>query len=488
MNRHAWYGPLRRTPFVTSRTARPAARITSQQAPAVAYVVTMFLCAMDTAIVNVALPTLARVFRTSDASVQWTVIAYVLSLAIWIPASGRIADRIGTKRAFLVALAVFTLASAACGVARDLPGLVAARAVQGAGGGMLMPTSTSMLWRAYPPAQRARLGRILILPILVAPAAAPVVGGLLIDKLSWGWIFYLNLPFGAIGLLLGARYLVEYRAGRQERFDVAGFLLSGVGLCLVLYAISEGSLLGWTAPAVDASAAAGLVCLAVFVRLELRRTFPILRVALLRHRLFLATNVAGAFSTASFLGILYLTPIFLQVARGQSAVSSGLTTFVEAVGVVVATQTVGRLYSHIGPRAMCTAGLALLTAVVASMATIDAQTSPWTVRAMMFTAGAANGMVFLSLQTSMFTSIAAEDTGDASAIFNASRQTSLALGVAILSTVVAGVGGESFVAFHAAYLAAALIALAGAVAAVTLIHDDDARATLARRKDPPDAG
>jgi EmrB/QacA subfamily drug resistance transporter len=460
--------------------------ITAQRATAIAYVTSMFVSAMDIAIINVALPTLSRVFQASNASVQWAVIAYVLSLAIWIPASGRIADRIGTKRAFLIALAVFTLASALCGLARNLPELVAARALQGAGGGMLMPTGTSMLWRAYPPAQRARLGRLLILPILVAPAAAPIVGGLLVDHLSWRWIFGLNVPFGAIGLVFGALYLAEYREEAPGRFDVAGFLLSGAGLSLILYAISEGALLGWTAPSVVASAAAGLVSLAVFVCLELRRTFPILKVTLLRHRLFRATNVASAFSTASFLGILYLTPIFLQEARGQSAVSSGLTTFVEAIGVVVATQTLGRLYSRVGPRAMCTAGLVLLTAVIGSMTTIDAQTSLWVIRAMMFMAGAANSMVFLPLQTSMFTSIAPADTGDASAIFNACRQTSLALGVAILSTVVASVGGDSFAAFHTAYVAAALIALTGGAAAFAMIHDGDARATMIGREVPPD--
>jgi EmrB/QacA subfamily drug resistance transporter len=469
---------------ILSGATLPTAWITAQRAAAIAYVTSMFVGAMDTAIINVALPDLSRVFHASNAAVQWTVIAYVLSLAIWIPASGRIADRIGTKRAFLIALAVFTLASALCGQARDLPELVAARALQGAGGGMLMPTGTSMLWRAYPAAQRARLGRLLILPILVAPAAAPVVGGLMVDKLSWRWIFYLNLPFGAIGLLFGALYLVEYREEVAERFDMAGLLLSGGGLCLVLYAISEGAVLGWTAPSVLASATVGLACAAIFVRLELRRTFPILRIALLRQRLFLATNVTGAFSTASFLGILYLTPIFLQEARGQSAVSSGLTTFVEAIGVVVATQTVGRLYAHVGPRAMCTAGLVLLTAVIGSMTTISAETSIWTIRAMMFMAGAANSMVFLSVQTSMFTGIAPADTGDASAIFNTNRQTSLALGVAILSSVVDSVGGQSFAAFRAGYVAAALIALTGGAAAFALIQDGDARATMVRRRIP----
>ena len=170
---------------------------------------------MDNHIVNVALPTLSRDFHASIASVQWTVIAYVLSLAIWIPASGWIGDRIGTKRTFLIALTLFTIASAACGQARNLPELIAARALQGTGGGMLTPSATAMLWRAYPPAQRARLARLLILPILVAPAVAPVLGGLLIEKLSWRWAFYVNLPFGVAAVIFSAH--LPCRAPRECR-------------------------------------------------------------------------------------------------------------------------------------------------------------------------------------------------------------------------------------------------------------------------------
>ena len=293
------------------------------------------------------------------------------------------------------------------------------------------------------------------------------------------------MPFGIIGLLFGALYLVEYTEGRPERFDLAGFLLSGAPCASSCTPSAKARCWDGLALPVVTAAVAGIAASAIFVCLEFRRTFPILRIGLLRHRLFLATNVTGAFSTASFLGILYLTPIFLQEARGQSALSSGLTTFVEAIGVVVSTQTVGRLYARVGPRAMCTVGLVLLTVVIGSMMTIDAQTSIWTIRAMMFLAGGANSMVFLSLQTSMFTGIGRADTGDASAIFNANRQTSLALGVAILSSVVAGLGGQSFAAFHAAYAAAAVIALAGGVTAFALIRDEDARATMVRRENSP---
>ena len=456
-------------------------RITPQRAAAIAYVSSMFMSAMDTHIVNVALPSLSRAFHSSLASVQWTVVAYVLSLAIWIPASGRIGDRVGTKRMFLLALAVFAIGSALCGQARNPGEIIGARALQGAGGGMLIPTGTSMLWRAYPPAQRARLARLLILPILVAPAAAPVFGGVLVDKLSWRWIFYFNIPFCVVAFVFSALHLVEYREKVVGSFDLSGFLLSGSGLSLVLYSISEGSSVGWTALSVMISGVLGVALLALFVRIELRKSEPVLRLRLLSNRLFRATNLAMACSTASFLGVLYLTPIFLQEARHQSAISSGLTTFVEAIGVVAATQTIGRFYTKLGPRRMSTAGFLLLTCIILAITRIDGATNIWVIRAMLFAAGAANSVAFLPLQTSMFTGIAPSDTGHASAIFNTSRQTALALGVAILSTVVSSVGGNSFTAFHAAYLVAALIALFGALCAGVLIHDSDARATMVQR-------
>ena len=154
------------------------------------------MTAIDMQIVNVALPTLSRTFDASFSDVQWTVIAYLLTLAVVIPASGWIGDRVGTKRTFLFALALFTAASALCGLADSLPELIAARALQGVGGGMLTPTGTAMLYRAYGPDQRAKVARTVILPILVGPAAAPILGGVL-PTLSWRWVFLINVPLGS---------------------------------------------------------------------------------------------------------------------------------------------------------------------------------------------------------------------------------------------------------------------------------------------------
>src|SRR5882762_7665126 len=214
---------------------------------AAVFVCGMFMDIMDTTIVFVATPPLQRDFHTTTTSIEWVVLGYLLSLAIWIPASGWIGDRIGTKKVFLFALAMFTVASALCGQAHSLNELVAFRVLQGVGGGMLTPVGTAMLFRAFPPIERAKASTVLIIPTVLAPALGPIVGGWLVTDVSWRWIFYVNLPVGVVG------------------FDLGGFLLSGAGLALVLYALSEGPLKGWRSPIVLSTGAVGLLLFALLV-------------------------------------------------------------------------------------------------------------------------------------------------------------------------------------------------------------------------------
>src|SRR5437868_3319156 len=205
----------------------------------------MFIDILDTTIVNVALPDLGREFHASTTSIEWIVLGYLLSLAVWIPASGWIGDRIGTRRVFLFALAMFTAASALCGQANSLGELVAFRVLQGVGGGMLVPVGTAMLFRAFPPIERAKASTVLILPTVIAPALGPVLGGYLVTDVSWRWIFYVNLPVGIVAFAIGFLYLRENREGAAGRFDVRGFVLSGGGLALLLFALSQGPEKGW---------------------------------------------------------------------------------------------------------------------------------------------------------------------------------------------------------------------------------------------------
>ncbi len=439
------------------------------------------MTATDTHIVNVALPTLSRKFNAPLSNVQWTVLAYLLTVAVVIPASGWIGDRIGTKRTFVFALVLFTAASALCGAADSLSELVTARALQGIGGGMLTPTGTAMLYRAYGPEQRARVARTLILPILIGPGAAPIIGGVLTQTLSWRWVFLVNVPFGIATTIFAALYLPEHRHAPSGRLDVRGMLLSGIGLSALLYAISEGSVVGWAAPPVLIAGAGGIVALGVFARAALGSPDSILRLGLLREPLLRATNTVFVLTTGVFQASLYLTQIFLQQVLHQSAIGSGTTTFAEVIGVGVGSQTLSRLYPWLGPRVLAAIGAMTLTTYLTLFLLVSPGANLWLVRALMVLGGVGNAGAFLAIQTSMFTHISSQDTGHASAIYNTIRQSSIALDIAVLTTVLAGAGGSTLAAFHDAYLAGAILCAVGSLLACTLISTEAARSTMGPR-------
>ena len=217
----------------------------------VVFVAAMFMSIMDVTIVNVALPTIGRDFGVSPPRRSTAIsIAFLVSLAVFIPASGWLGDRFGGKRVLLAAIVVFTAASALCGLASSLGELVAFRVLQGAGGGMLAPVGMAMLFRVFPPAERIRASAILTIPTTFAPALGPVLGGLLVTELSWRWVFYVNVPIGIAAFTFGALFLEQSAQAQPGRFDLAGFLLSGLGLGLLMYGVSEGPDQGWHRPEV----------------------------------------------------------------------------------------------------------------------------------------------------------------------------------------------------------------------------------------------
>src|SRR5437764_6691586 len=266
----------------------------------IVYVAAMFMSIMDSTIVNVALPSLGRQLGASSTSIDAVVVAYLVSLAVVIPASGWLGDRWGTRRIFLLALVFFTIASALCGLAGNFTLLVLFRFLQGAAGGALAPVGAAMLYRTFPPAQRVRVSSILIIPTVIAPATGPVLGGIFVEQLSWRWVFFVNIPIGIAACLFGLVFLYEHREPTAGRFDLPGFLLAGLGLALALYALREGPTRGWSSPAILGSALAGLLLLALFVIVELRRREPLLDLRLLNNRLFRITNLVSLFSGAGF--------------------------------------------------------------------------------------------------------------------------------------------------------------------------------------------
>ena len=456
----------------------------------IVFIAAMFMSIIDTTIVNVALPSLSRDFNVVGTSIDAVVVGYLVSLAIVIPASGWLGDRFGTKRVFLGALALFTIASALCGLSTSLPMLIGFRILQGFGGGALTPVGTALLYRTFSPSERVQVSRILNIPIVLAPASGPVIGGLLIDKLSWHWVFYVNVPVGIAAFLFGLLFLQEHIERTVGSFDLPGFLLAGFGLALTMYALSEGSSYGWTSFSILTSLVVGLICLAIFVFVELRSTHPILDLRLFSNRVFRTGNLISFFSTAGFLGLLYVVPLFLQQARGVSALESGLTTFPEAIGVLVATQIATRLYPGVGPRRLIVGGLTGVAVFMTLMCLMGQDTSLWLMRALMFLIGAGMAFSFTSVQAASFSTISSAQTGQGSALFNAQRQIGASLGVALLSSVISIVGLTqvstggavipNFTAYHAAFIAAAGLAVVSACIALAM-HDSDAAATMRRR-------
>jgi EmrB/QacA subfamily drug resistance transporter len=468
----------------------PAVRISQKVAVSVVFVSAMFMNIMDITIVNVALPTIGRDFHIVPTSVDGIVIAYLVSLAVFIPASGWLGDRFGGKRVLLTAIAVFTVGSVCCGLAQNMSELVLFRILQGAGGGMMAPVGMAMLFRIFPPAERIRAASILTVPTTMAPALGPVLGGFLVTDLSWRWVFFVNLPLGIAAVIFGALMLERTHPIDAGVFDIPGFVLGGAGLGLLMYGVSEGPLSSWTSPVVVVACGAGAALLAAMVTVELRVAQPMVDLRLLSGRLFRSTNCIMFLAAAAFLGTLFLIPLYFQDARGLSALQSGLSTFPEAFGVMAGAQLASRIiYPRLGPRRHVTGGLVALAVSLLLLTQVGLTTNLWLIRAFVFVLGLAMAQVMVPNQAASFAMISPTSMGRASTFFNTMRQVGSAVGVALLSTVLVAVGTTHATgvtalpdirAYHFAFLAAALFAVV-AIPFSLSIHDADAAETIVRR-------
>jgi EmrB/QacA subfamily drug resistance transporter len=474
---------------------------------ATAFVIGLFMDFVDATIVNVALPTLGRQFHAGNTTVEWVVLGYLLSLAVWIPASGWIGDRFGTKRTFLFALLVFTVGSALCGFAQTMGALIVFRIVQGIGGGMLTPVGSAMLFRAFPPAERARAATILMVPTVLAPALGPVIGGWLVTEVTWRAIFYVNLPIGVLGFLFSLAFLQEHRETSAGRFDLAGFLLSGGGLALVLYALSRGPGDGWLSPHVVTTGSIGVLMFALLAVVELRKRQPMLDLRLYANRMFRNANLTMYVVMGSLFSFILLLTLYLQELVGLTALESGLIALAFPMGTILITPVVGKLYPIIGPRRLIAFGLfgAAITSLM--FVAVDLRTSLWTVRGILFLRGLIFGMCVVPLQASAYATVKPRDMGRASSLYSTGRQVGASVAIAASITVlttqvqahvtsaVQAVGPAARAAaaqygalqgFHDAFFASALIAVAG-IGLALMIRDEDAASTMQQKSGAPAA-
>jgi EmrB/QacA subfamily drug resistance transporter len=458
------------------------------------YIVGMFIQIIDGTIVNIAIPTLAEEFDVEATDVDWAIIGFYLAVVVAIPVAGFLGDRFGTKRVFLSALGGFVAASALCGAAQSLEQLIAFRMVQGAFAGLITPIGSAMLYRAFPLKERARASAAVITVAVIAPAVGPALGGLIVETLSWRWIFYINIPIGGLGLVAGLAWLKEEVIGTSDRVDWSGVLLSATGLGLLLYAISEGPSQGWTSAVILGALGLGGLAIAALIVIETRIADPILALRLYRNRLFRTTNLTAFPIYMAFFSYIFLLPIFLQKVGGHSALRTGLTVSLQAIGVMIASQVVGKvLYPRYGPRLLLVVGSTAAFVTSFWFVTIDQNTGLLAVAFMTFLRGLAMGSVFIPIQTATYATIDLPDMSRATSLFNTGRQASVATGIAIVATIVSSMVasldpvseggspvGERVEAFQVAFGVSAVLFLVGAALAF-FVSTEDARPTMAPR-------
>lgn len=451
------------------------------------YIVGLMMTIIDSTIVNVALPTLAREFDVPSTDIEWVAISYLLALASVIPVAGWLGDRFGTRRMFLVSLVLFVLGSLLCGLSQSLETLIVFRVVQGIGGGLITPIGSAMLFRAFPLEERSTASVGVLSVAIVAPAVGPVLGGVIVDNISWRWIFLVNLPIGAVALLLALLWLKEEAQPKAGRFDVAGFVLSATGVSLLIYALSTGPENGWLSTSTLAAGIIGACSFVAMIVVELRVREPMLKLRLFADRLFRSVNVASTMIYMGFFGWIFVLPLYMQTLRGFSATESGLAQAPQAIAVFVVSNLLGkRLYRAVGPRRLMVVGSAATAVFTGGSALFDLDTPIGVIAATAFLRGASIGMVFVSIQTAVYATVSNADTGRATSVFNTQRQISFATGVALAASVIAAkvssVGGDAapaidrLPAYQWGFLAMGIVMLPAAFAS-WFINDDDVAAT-----------
>lgn len=399
-----------------------------------------FMSILDQTIVNIAIPRLQNAFGADLNGVQWVLTAYILTQGVVTPTTAFFADRLGTKRFYLIALVVFTLGSGLCGLAWNLPALIIFRILQGVGGAFLFPLSITLLYNEFPPQERGLASGIFGIAALLAPAVGPTLGGYFITFLDWPLIFFINVPIGLLGLILAILLLREVRSETQSPFDIPGFLLAAAGLTAVLYALSSASTDGWGSSTVLGFLGIGLVILCLFVIVELlierRGGRPLVNLRLFANGPFLTSNIANALITFAFFGGIFLFPIYLQNLRSLNAFNAGLLLLPQAFASIVTALIGGRLVDRIGVRIVVLPGLVVFALATWLLTSLSLDAPYWWLQMIFLLRGLALGLIIQPLNVSALSEIHPRFFAQASALYTVVRFVATSLGIAVLATLV----------------------------------------------------
>jgi EmrB/QacA subfamily drug resistance transporter len=390
----------------------------------------------DTTIVNVAIDTLGRTFHTTLATIQWVSTAYLLALAIVIPLTGWAIERFGAKRMYLISLTLFLLGSALCGLAWSAGSLIFFRVLQGLGGGMILPIGQTILARAAGPQRIGRVMSVVGIPMLLGPVLGPAVGGLIVDSLSWRWIFYVNIPIGILALVLAARTLKADATGTAGKLDTLGLALLSPGLAGIVYGLSEaGSSGGFSAPKVLISLGLGAMLLVAFVMHALHVKAPLIDLRLFQNRGFSAAAITSFVLGATVFGAMFLLPLYYQVVRGQSALSAGLLMAPQGLGAMIAMPISGRIVDKVGAYRIVPIGVAVLILGTLAYTQVTDSSSEVLLAAALFVRGLGLGLSMMPTMSAAYQTLQPHQVPRATTTINIVRQVGGSLGTAVLAVI-----------------------------------------------------
>ena len=398
--------------------------------------VAFFMESLDTTILNTAVPTIAAALKVAPLSMKAVLSSYTLSLAVFIPISGWVADRFGTRRVFASAIGLFTLGSVLCGLSNNIHVLVACRVLQGCGGAMMVPVGRLTLVRTFAKSELIRAMSFVAIPGLVGHMLGPIAGGLIVGYFHWRVIFFVNLPIGLIGLFLVYLHLPDYRE-KSNPLDIIGLILFGSGIALLSYVLevfgehtlSVGEIIGLLALSTTLLAGYGLHASKI--------AFPLLTLSLFHIRTFRAAVNGSFFTRLGLGGIPFILPLLYQVGLGYTPIQSGLLIMPQAIAAMSLKMTMPRIISYFGYRGVLVSNTLVLGLLILLFATIGVGTPVWLIVALAFCYGFFSSLQYTCMNTLVYADVDAEQTSGASSIASTMQQMSMSFGVAIASLLTA---------------------------------------------------
>ena len=468
---------------MTIQASTTGRRFDPRWLPLIVTTVGSFMSILDSTIVNIALPTILKDFGASLQSGQFVITSYLMALAVVIPLTGYLGERVGMKRLYMVTLGCFTIGSALCGLAWNVQSLVLFRVIQGLGGGMLQPLGMAIVFTMITPLERPHFMALLGIPALLAPMLGPTVGGYLVEYSSWRAVFLINVPIGIVDIAIAWFLLKETPLRADTRMDWRGFVFAAMAFPVLLLALSTGEDQGWGSPLVLAFATIGSFSLVAFIRTELRNHDPMLRVRLFAIPMFRIALFVQWIGFFSLFGLNFLMPLFLQRAHGLGAAEAGQVLLPMGLVAFITMNTAGRMYHRVGPRPLVICGLSVLALTTWLWSQVNADTSIVWILFVVSGRGLGLGLFGQTVQLVAYNSIPSTEIPRATSLVNMGQRINGALSTAVLTTVLviglqftdapagtsisAGTApsGAMVTAFHDAFLVMTALSLLGLVLA-----------------------